>query len=223
MTTSSSTSPLNVDLEPGRPPLLLAGAAGDAARWATEHKSALRAFVAEYGALLIRGLGLSDAVATETVFRQLGSLMTEREAFAPRRRLAEGVYSSSKWPPNHPMCMHHELSYALEVPGLMLFACLAAPASGGATPVADSPTVLQALPAELVERFERGGWLLVRNYDEDIGASFGEAFGTEERSAVERSLLSGDPGVGCAPGSAAAPSCVTRSPARGAGSTRSHS
>src|SRR6185369_8250618 len=113
-----------------------------------------RAFVAEHGALLVRGLRLTDTAGTEAVFRQLGSLMTETEAFAPRRRFGSGVYSSSKWPPTQPMCMHHELSYALEVPGLMLFACLVAPTSGGATPVADSLTVLQSLPTELVGRLE---------------------------------------------------------------------
>ena len=51
--------------------------------------------------------------------------------------------------------------------------------------MADSPTVLDALPAELVERFEREGWLLTRNYNDEIGASFAEAFGTEDRGAVE--------------------------------------
>ncbi len=55
----------------------------------------------------------------------------------------------------------------------------------GETPVADSPAVLQALPAELVERFERVGWLLIRNYNEDIGASIAEAFGTDDRRTVE--------------------------------------
>ncbi|HKO52135.1 MAG TPA: TauD/TfdA family dioxygenase, partial [Polyangiaceae bacterium] len=83
------------------------------------------------------------------------------------------------------MCMHHELSYALEAPSLMLFACLTAPGSGGATPVADSSAVLRALPGHLVERFARAGWLLVRNYNDEIGASIAEAFGTDERSAVE--------------------------------------
>jgi alpha-ketoglutarate-dependent taurine dioxygenase len=122
----------------------------------------------------------------EAVFRQLGSLMLEREALAPRRRYAEGVYSSTKWQPNQPMCPHHELSYAVAPPSLMLFACLVAPTSGGATPLADAPTVLDALPAELVERFERTGWLLVRNYNDDIGSSFAEAFGTDDRGAVER-------------------------------------
>jgi alpha-ketoglutarate-dependent taurine dioxygenase len=109
-----------VDLQPGKPPILRVEATGDAARWTSEHRNALRAFVAEHGSLLVRGLGLRDAAETEAVFRQLGSLMTEREAFAPRRRYSEGVYSASKWPPNQHICMHHELSYALEPPGLML-------------------------------------------------------------------------------------------------------
>jgi alpha-ketoglutarate-dependent taurine dioxygenase len=186
MTNASPISLPNVDLQPGRPPMIVAEATGDAARWVTEHRNALRAFVAEHGSLLVRGLGLRDATETEAVFRQLGSLMTEVEAFAPRRRYAQGVYSSSKWPPNQPMCQHHELSYTLEPPGLMLFTCLTAPTSGGATPLADSPNVLDALPTELVKRFERVGWLLIRNYNDDIGASFAEAFGTDDRGAVER-------------------------------------
>jgi alpha-ketoglutarate-dependent taurine dioxygenase len=111
--------------------------------------------------------------------------MTEKEAFASRRAYPGGVYSASKWPPSQPMCMHHELSYTLEFPGLLLFACLAAATDGGATAVADSPTVLDALPTELIKRFEREGWLLTRNYNEDIGASIAEAFGTDDRGAVE--------------------------------------
>ena len=111
--------------------------------------------------------------------------MTEREAFASRRTYSDGVYSSSTWPQNQPMCMHHELSYALEFPGLMLFACLTAPTNGGATAVSDSRTVLAALPAELVERFERDGWMLTRSYNDEIGATVAEAFGTDDRAAVE--------------------------------------
>src|SRR5205809_2850022 len=185
MSSSSPTSLLNVELQSGQPPMLQAAATGGAPRWAAGQRDALRALVAEHGSLLVRGLGLRDAAETEAVFRQLGSLMTEREAFAPRRSYAHGVYSSSKWPPNQPMCMHHELSYAHEFPGLMLFACLVAPTDGGATPVADSPTVLRALPMELIERFERVGWLLIRNYNNEVGASIAEAFGTDDRRAVE--------------------------------------
>ena len=46
--------------------------------------------------------------------------------------------------------------------------------------------MLGALPADLVQRFEREGWMLVRNYNEDFGASVEEAFGTADRGEVER-------------------------------------
>jgi hypothetical protein len=46
--------------------------------------------------------------------------------------------------------------------------------------------VLGALPADLVQRFEREGWMLVRNYNEDFGASVEQAFGTADRGEVER-------------------------------------
>ena len=186
MSFSSPASLLHADLRPGNPPVLQADATGDAPRWAAQHRDALRAVVAEHGCVLVRGLGLHEAAGAGAVFQRLATgLMTEKEAFASRRAYPGGVYSSSKWPASQPMCMHHELSYTLEFPGLMLFACLTAAADGGATAVADSPTVLDALPTELITRFEREGWLLTRNYNEDIGASIAEAFGTDDRGAVE--------------------------------------
>jgi alpha-ketoglutarate-dependent taurine dioxygenase len=178
---------LDVELQPGKPPILRTETTGDAPGWAAEHRDALRAVVAEHGALLVRGLGLRDAPEIGAVFRRLApsGLMIEKEAFAARQVYAEGVYSSATWPANQPMCMHHELSYRLEVPSLMLFGCLTAPTAGGATAVSDSPTVLEALPKDLTERFERDGWLLTRSYNDEIGATVAEAFGTEDRAAVE--------------------------------------
>src|SRR5262249_37406440 len=116
--THSAATDLGVEFERGKPPLLRVDAAGDAAHWSAEHRDALRAVLAEEGSLMVRGLGLSDAAGCEAAFRELGTLMTEREAFAERRVYAQGVYSESKWPPTQPMCAHHELSYAVVSPGL---------------------------------------------------------------------------------------------------------
>jgi alpha-ketoglutarate-dependent taurine dioxygenase len=186
MSTSSPASLIDVDLHSGRPPLLRATPSGDAPSWAAEHREALRAVVAVHGSVLVRGLGLRDTAGVAAVFQRLATgLMAEQEAFAPREVQADGVYSSTKWPANQPMCMHHELSYALKAPGLMMFACLTAPTAGGATAVADASAVLAALPPELVARFEGEGWLLTRTYNDEIGASFAQAFGTEDRGAVE--------------------------------------
>ncbi|WP_425282063.1 non-ribosomal peptide synthetase [Streptomyces albofaciens] len=160
------------------------GAAAGAV-WAERHRTAVHAAVAEHGAVLLRGLGVATPADVAAVAAALGiEAMTERERFAPRADHGDGVYGSSEWPAAEPMCMHHELSYATEVPGLLLFGCLTAPASGGRTGVADSQAVMRALPAGLVDRFTRDGWLLTRMYH-DIGVSWTEAFGTGDRAEVD--------------------------------------
>jgi len=185
MTNAPLSSLRIAEPQAGKPPMVRAEAGGNPAAWAAENRSTLRGHVEEHGSLLVRGLGIADAAEAGAVFRSLGDLVIETEAFSPRHRYSDRLYSSSKWPPNQPMCMHHELSYVIEPPRLMLFACLRAPAKGGATPVADAANVLDALPSGLVDRVEREGWLLVRNYNGEIGASLAEAFGTESRSAID--------------------------------------
>ncbi|WP_404955484.1 non-ribosomal peptide synthetase [Streptomyces sp. 147326] len=187
-TDATAVPPFDVTRIDDRPAVLELGgpAPADPAAWAAEHRARLRATVAEHGAVLVRGLGLRDADTVARFSRAyLDRIITEREGFAPRHVLADGVYSSSEWPADQPMCMHHELSYAREVPGTLLFAALKAPASGGVTAVADSHQVLEALPAELVDRFEKEGWSLVRNYTEGIGVTLADSFGTTDRAAVE--------------------------------------
>ncbi|NXY95963.1 TauD/TfdA family dioxygenase [Streptomyces sp. BR123] len=177
-----------VDLHPGAPPILHVPTPepADVPAWAAEQRHTLKALVTQHGALLVRGLGLGDTGQAGAVFRRLApTLMTHEEAFAPRRTYTPGVYSSTAWPANQPMCMHHELSYTQTPPGLLLLACLTAPATGGATALADSATVLDALPPELVERFEQEGWLLTRTYGNDIGATWAESFGTDDPAVVE--------------------------------------
>ncbi|MFD5937821.1 non-ribosomal peptide synthetase [Streptomyces griseus] len=198
--TAPAAAPFDVVRTEGRPAVLtLDGPAPeDPAAWAERNAGRVRATVAEHGALLVRGLGLRDADTVGRVGRGLlHQVMTEREGFAPRQRLADGVHTSSEWPADQPMCMHHELSYAREVPGTLLFACLTAPASGGVTGVADSADVLEALPAELVARFEAEGWLVDRNYTETVGVGLADAFGTTDRAAVE--AYCAERGIECRP------------------------
>ncbi|MFE6636044.1 TauD/TfdA family dioxygenase [Streptomyces tendae] len=168
------------------PPVVEADGSTDAAVWTAEHRDALRDLVAEHGALTVRELGLRTPADVEAVLHRLADrTATEREAFAARDTHAPGVYSSSAWPPNQPMCMHHEVSYTTRCPGLLLFACLRPPTRGGAVALADSAAVLRALPAELVDRFEREGWLLTRAYHDEIGATPTQSFGTDDHGAVE--------------------------------------
>lgn len=186
MSSSTTQTSLKVDAQPGRPAVLQVAPSGSAASWAKENRDALQSSVDEHGAVLIRGLGIKDASEAAATFRELGSnLMNDTEAFAARNKNSEGVYSSTPWPAGQPMCMHNEMSYVHEPAGIMMFACLKAPTSGGATGVADAAAVLAALPADLVQRFEQEGWALTRNYNDDIGSSYAEVFGTDNRDEIE--------------------------------------
>ena len=49
----------------------------------------------------------------------------------------------------------------------------------------DATTILKSLPSELAKRFEKDGWILTRNYNDDIGSSYAEAFGTENKGEIE--------------------------------------
>lgn len=165
-------------------PVILAEPRHGAAQWALAHRDEVREHVEHSGAVLLRDLGVSSTSETAAVAAAIGlTPMTEREGFAPRTVYGDGVYSSSHWPQDAPMCMHHELSYTIEPPGTLLFACLAAPSFGGRTSVADGQRVLRSLPADLVAPFERDGWLLTRVYHE-VGVPWQDAFGTADPEQV---------------------------------------
>ncbi|WSQ12842.1 amino acid adenylation domain-containing protein [Streptomyces sp. NBC_01231] len=173
--TAARPVPCVLDAEPGTDPA--ARAAG--------HRAAVRAALAECGAVLLRGTGVRTAADVAAVAEALGiTAMTEREGFAPRTAHAPGLYSASHWPSDEPMCMHHELSYAATVPATLVLGCLTAPDRGGRTRLADSQRVLDALPPALVAPFERHGWLLTRTYHE-VGVAWQTAFGTDDRAAVD--------------------------------------
>ena len=105
----------SVEQQTGKPPMLQVNVDGDIPKWATEHRDDLRAIIADRGSILVRGLGLQDVAEIEAVFNTLANgLMPEKEAFSPRRTYSDGVYASTKWASNQPMCSHHELSYVCE-------------------------------------------------------------------------------------------------------------
>ena len=178
-------------LAAGRPPVMFAERPpAELAAWLAEHRRDIDATVARHGAVLIRGLDVRDAGrAGQAVGALAGRLMEEREAFAPRSELLPGLYSASLWPPDQPMCMHHELSYAVQVPSRQFFCCLEAPSRGGATALADAGAVLERLPPRTVERFSRHGWELLRTHNQVISVSWQQSFGTSDPRAVEEYCL----------------------------------
>ncbi|MFD4761819.1 TauD/TfdA family dioxygenase [Streptomyces sp. NPDC058439] len=188
-TATTAAAELDLELAPGRPPILRVAEsvpASQVADWAGERAVALEAALLEHGAVLIRGLEVRDAAALGGIGKRLsGEVVPEREAFARRRPLGGPVHSSLEWPPDQPMCMHHELSYALKFPRLLTIGCFTPPASGGVTGLADAETVLAGLPEAIVTRFTELGWALTRSYNDLVGVPWTEALGTADPAAAE--------------------------------------
>ncbi|NNN35387.1 TauD/TfdA family dioxygenase [Streptomyces sp. S3(2020)] len=176
--------------EPGAPVTALVDGLPDAAAaadWIDTYRDPLRSVLTRHGALYLRGLPVRTAADFALVRDALFATRAKyQEKATPRSDFGDDVFSSTDLPPAQAIRMHNENSYTLTFPGLLLFGCLTAPAEGGATPVADVRRVLDGLPADLVGRFRRHGWSLVRNYAEHISLDWRTAFATDSRADVER-------------------------------------
>ncbi|MFJ7328168.1 TauD/TfdA family dioxygenase [Streptomyces cyaneofuscatus] len=173
-------------LRPGRPPEVRcpSGAGPD---WLVGRREVLYGHLAAHGVLLLRGLDVRSVEEARAVSGALISVpYEEREGFAPRVGHGGGLYSSTVWPADQPMCMHNELSYARQPPRVLVLSCLRAPESGGATAVADARRVLDVLPRSLTDAFRRKGWLLERHYNGWVGLPWQDAFSTDDAAEVER-------------------------------------
>ena len=172
------------------------GAVTGAPEWVAANRERLLAAVAEQGAVLVRGLPVAEAAALAGVRDALGLAPAGlAEEFAAREDLGGGVHLAADWPGDREMCLHHERSYGVDFPRLVLMACLCPPVCGGATMLADTAAVLRELPDGLVGRFRAEGWRLVRNFRPHFGLPWSVAFRTGTPEEVER--LCADRMIGC--------------------------
>jgi alpha-ketoglutarate-dependent taurine dioxygenase len=161
------------------------GDIGHVRQWLLENQAPIRNALLEHGSLYMHQLPMASvedfAQVRDVLVRQLASY---REQATPRSHFGAGVYSSTDFPSSQSIRPHNENSYTLTFPGLLVFGCLVAPESGGATPVTDVRSVLQQIPPALVKKFRERGWALIRNYAGHMGLSWTTAFATEDRKVV---------------------------------------
>lgn len=182
------------------PPLVLEArgerTAGMLAAWLRSNPAWVADALARHGALLFRDFDVPDAPAFECVARAIDDdLQNDYLGTSPRNALTGYVFTASELPPYYPIPQHCEMSFVAKPPRRLFFCCLVPPAEGsGETPLADFRRVLADLDPALVERFERRGLRIVRNYSGPrSGRRFDlwrlkrwdEMFGTTDRAAVE--------------------------------------
>lgn len=154
--------------------------------WAGANRDVVDGWLAEYGALMFAGFGVTLAELAATTEALAGTPLPYRERSSPRTRLADGVYTSTEYPADQTIPLHNESSYQRYFPARLVFCCLRAPSSGGTTPLADCRGVLRRLPPPVVARFRELGVRYVRNFHDGVGLSWREVFQTDDRAEVER-------------------------------------
>lgn len=154
--------------------------------WIAAQKQEVEERLLRHGVILFRGFNVHTAEAFQDVARALsGELLDYKERAAPRVEVSKGVYTSTEFPPDQPIPMHHEMSYSHNWPTKIWFYCAQAAPEGGATPVADDRQVIHRLDPAVKETFLAKGVMYVRNYGEGVDLPWQEAFQTTDRAAVE--------------------------------------
>lgn len=157
------------------------------ATWYRDNALQLKADLAEFGALLLRGF----KVNSEHDFKQFCDVAIEQKAAyvegaTPRTQLQSGIYTSTEFPKDQEIAPHNELSYVVNPPKMLVFGCLIPATSGGQTQIVDVAKVYQRLSPQLIDDFSaRGGWMLQRNYGGGIGPTINKAFGMADIDEIK--------------------------------------
>ncbi len=166
----------------------------DLPEWIRASRDQVERWLLAHGAVLLRGFGVSSAGQFERVARAFtDDLLNYVEGSSPRTMLTEKVYTSTEYPPQFPISLHNELSYAHKWPGKLFFFCMSPPETGGETPIADGRRLLERLPREVAGRFRRAGVRYVRTMHagHGPGLSWPTVFETADRHAVEEYCAAG--------------------------------
>lgn len=156
------------------------------ATWANANREWIEKQRLGTGAILFRGFGIDTLAQFQEVTRAMSQdLLDYNERAAPRNEVGKNVYTSTEFPSNQIIPLHHEMSYSHNWPTKLWFYCDQPSPSGGRTPVADDRKVFQRIDPRIRERFAEKKVMYVRNYGEGVDMSWQEAFQTDDRAKVE--------------------------------------
>jgi alpha-ketoglutarate-dependent taurine dioxygenase len=158
----------------------------DLTAWAVSHRDEVEAKLLEHGAILFRGFEMAGPEQFQRFGGDVfGDLLDYKERAAPRVEVSKGVYTSTEFPADQWIPLHHEMSYAHHWPRKILFYCDLAPQDRGRTPIVRASKFKARLSPAITGRFLEKGVMYVRNYGEGVDMSWQDAFQTTDRAVVE--------------------------------------
>lgn len=169
-------------------PLLIEPNADDVslAAWAAAHRERLESLLLERGALLFRGFRVDSIERFREAARAVTpDLLDYVERAALRREVAAGVYTSTEFPADQWIPLHHEMSYSHNWPTKLWFYCDQPASEGGRTPIVDDRLILDRIRPEIQRPFLEKQVMYVRNYGEGVDLPWQQTFQTSDRAEVE--------------------------------------
>ena len=158
----------------------------DLVTWARDHCELIETELGRDGVLLFRGFDINSVLRFEEFVRATSKgALPYHERSSPRSKVSGNIYTSTDYPASETIFLHNEQSYNLQFPLKIYFFCLAPPAAGGQTPVADTRKIFAAIRPDIRDRFATQGYMYVRNFGSGFGLSWQEAFQSQSRSEVE--------------------------------------
>lgn len=168
------------------------GEPADLVTFVRERGDWLDARIGEHGGVLLRGFEAAAPEAFAAAVTALGRPPLDYvHGNSPRTKLSSAnVYTSTEYPPEFPIPLHNEMSYASRWPRRLFLHCVVAPAAGGRTPIADSQEILRRLPSGVRQRFTSKGVLYRQNLHSGmgLGRSWQDTYETTDAAIVERHL-----------------------------------
>ena len=107
------------------------------------------------------------------------------ERAAPRKEVSSNIFTSTEYPADQVIPLHHEMAYSHNWPTKLWFYCERPATEGGATPITNDRKIINLIPPEIKEPFLRKKVMYVRNYGEGVDMPWQEVFQTTDRSVVE--------------------------------------
>lgn len=158
----------------------------DLVNWAKSSRKWIEKRLSEHGAILFRNFKVNEIKQFEDLVAATSEGSIEyNERAAVRQSVGNKVYTSTVYPADQSIPLHHEMSYSHNYPAKIWFYCSIPAISLGATPIADDRLVYKLIPPRIKQIFEEKKVMYVRNYGEGLDLSWQEVFQTHSRSAVE--------------------------------------
>jgi alpha-ketoglutarate-dependent taurine dioxygenase len=143
----------------------------------------------EFGVIIFKGYDIDGADKLRRVARAFSpNLLNYNERAAPRKEVLDKVYTSTEFPKEETIPLHHEMAYSYNYPRYLYFCCSVAAQTGGVTPVADNRVVMSRIPKPIKDKFVGKKIMYVRNFGTGVDMEWQTAFQTDSKAEVEKYL-----------------------------------